>query len=282
MVGELRMHVVEAGDGPLVVLLHGFPDFWYSWRRQIPALVAAGYRVVAPDLRGYAGTEAPRAVDAYRLERLVADVAGLIDAMGEERAALVGHDWGGLVGWAMAETHPELVERLAVCNLPHPTSFARGLLTTAQLLRSWYAYTFMLPGLPELALGANDAALLRRVLRSGAQRPDSFTDGDLDRYVEALTVQGDLTGPVNYYRALGWRVVRRAGRLGPGLGADPVTQPVLVLWGDRDAALAPALADPPAELVPDARVIHFADAGHWVHLDAADEVNAELLSFLGA
>lgn len=283
VVGELRMHVAEAGEGPLVVLLHGFPDFWYSWRRQIPALVEAGYRVLVPDLRGYADTEAPRGVAAYDVAHLVTDVAGLVAAVGEERATLVGHDWGGMVGWVAAGARPDLFERLAVCNIPHPTAFQRGLRTIGQLRRSWYVFAFQLPGFPELALGAGDGALLRRVLRAGARRSDSFTDEDLDRYVEALVGHGSLSGPVNYYRAAGRRAGRRAvRRLARGAGDEVVTieQPVLVLWGEHDVALSSALAEPPPQLVSDARVVRFPEAGHWVHLDEAEAVNAELLRFL--
>jgi epoxide hydrolase 4 len=275
-VNDLRMHVVEAGTGPLVVLLHGFPDFWYSWRRQLPALVEAGYRVVAPDLRGYAGTPAPGSVRSYRLEQLVADVDGLVSALGEARASLVGHDWGGMVAWAAAGTHPGRFERLAVCNIPHPWAFRRALSTSRQLLHSWYAFAFQLPAAPERALRARDGWLLRRILRSGAARADSFTDADLDRYVDALVREGAFTGPLNYYRAAGRGALRRSS----GSGADlRVEQPVLVQWGERDQALVPALADPPEHLVPDARVVRYPDAGHWVHLDEAAAVNDELLRF---
>jgi epoxide hydrolase 4 len=281
VVGGLRMHVAEAGEGPLVVLLHGFPDFWFSWRRQIPALVEAGYRIVAPDLRGYADTEAPRGVAPYAVEHLVADVVGLVGAVGERRATLVGHDWGGIVAWAAAGAHPELVDRLAVCNIPHPACFERGLRTGSQLLRSWYTLAFQLPGLPELALRSGDGRLLRMVLRAGARRPDSFTEEDLDRYVEALVGRGDLGGPVGYYRAAGRRALRRLGGTGADADADVrVEQPVLVLWGEHDVALSSRLAEPPADLVPHARVVRFPEAGHWVHLDEAEAVNAELLRFL--
>jgi epoxide hydrolase 4 len=278
-VGSLDMHVAEAGDGPLVVLLHGFPDFWYSWRRQIPALVDAGYRVLVPDLRGYADTDAPRGVTAYRIEHLVADVRGLISAAGQDRASLVGHDWGGIVAWAAAGAHPEGIERLAVCNGPHPKHFQGALFSSRQLLRSWYVFAFQLPWLPEFALRANNGRLLRRLLRSGAERASSFTDEDLDRYADALLGRRGLSGPIDYYRA----AVREIRRPSEGFAADravPVHQRVLVLWGERDPALIPELAEPPTELVPDARVVRYRDAGHWVHLDEAEAVNAEVLRWL--
>jgi epoxide hydrolase 4 len=281
-VGGLGMHVAEAGEGPLVVLLHGFPDHWYGWRRQIPALVAAGYRVLAPDLRGYADTDAPRGVAAYGMRQLVGDVAGLVTAAGVERASLVGHDWGGVIAWTAAGAHPERFDRLAICNAPHPAAFEQALRSSSQLLRSWYTYAFQLPVLPELALGADDGRLLRQVLRSGATRRDSFTDADLDRYVDALLRRGDLTGPLHYYRAAGRAALRRIAGAKGTPGASVVHQPVLVQWGDRDLALVRSLAEPPRDLVPDARVVHHPDAGHWVQLDEADAVNTELLRFLAA
>lgn len=279
-INGLDMHVVEAGEGPLVVLLHGFPDFWFSWRRQIPVLVDAGYRVLAPDLRGYAGTEAPAGVGAYRLEHLVADVIDLIDVAGADHASLVGHDWGGILAWSVAAAHPDRCRRLAVCNIPHPRAVTRALRHPSQLLRSWYTYAFQVPVAPELALQARNGALLRQVLRSGATRTDSFTDEDLDRYVDTLVHRGNLTGPINYYRAAG----RGRSRL-PGIRQGvrwlmPVNQPVLVQWGERDQALISELADPPRGLVPHATTIRYPHAGHWVHLDEATAVGSELLRFL--
>ena len=168
IVNGVRLHYVEAGEGPLVVLLHGFPEFWYAWRDQIPALAAAGYRVVAPDMRGYNLSEKPPGVTSYRLEHLTADVAALIRQLGAERATVVGHDWGGAVAWQLPVFHPEVVERLAVLNAPHPGALLRELRTLEQLRRSWYIAFFQLPWLPELALRAGDAALLRRMLRQDA------------------------------------------------------------------------------------------------------------------
>jgi epoxide hydrolase 4 len=213
-VNGLDVHLVEAGEGPLVVLLHGFPDFWYSWRRQIPELSAAGFRVLAPDLRGYADTEVPLGVAAYRLEHLVADVADLVTVAGERSAHLVGHDWGGIIAWTAAATHPERCDRLAVCNTPHPRAVRRAFRHPRQLVRSWYTYAFHVPVVPELALRARDSRLLRQVLRAGAMRDDSFSDADLDRYTEALLGRGDLTGPINYYLPVGraplrWPFARR-------------------------------------------------------------------------
>src|SRR4051794_34874601 len=184
--GHIRLHYAEAGAGPLIVLLHGFPEFWYSWRHQLPALAAAGYRVVAPDLRGYNLSGKPRSVRAYRLRELAHDVAALIRYCGSERAVVVGHDWGGGVAWGVAMRHPALLSRLVILNCPHPVALQRALRTPQQLRRSWYIFFFQLPWLPEASLRAGDFAGLRRLLRTAPLRPDAFTDADVERYVAAL------------------------------------------------------------------------------------------------
>src|SRR5690242_12831972 len=147
-VGEVRLHVADAGNGPLVVLLHGFPEFWYTWRRQIPALAQAGFHAVAPDMRGYNLSDKPAGVRAYRVPALVEDVAGLIRACGAARATVIGHDWGGLVAWAFAMEHPEMLDRLVILNSPHPRAMARAIRTPRQFLKSWYMMFFQIPWLP--------------------------------------------------------------------------------------------------------------------------------------
>jgi pimeloyl-ACP methyl ester carboxylesterase len=170
----VRLHVVTAGpeDGPLVVLLHGFPEFWYSWHNQIPALVEAGYRVVAPDMRGYNRSEKPSGVDAYHIDELVSDVAGLVRAFDRESGHIVGHDWGGLVAWQTAIDRPSVVDRLAVLNAPHPSKYEEVIRTSlSQLRKSWYVFYFQLPFLPEFGLGWNDFAMLDSILKDGTVRP---------------------------------------------------------------------------------------------------------------
>jgi pimeloyl-ACP methyl ester carboxylesterase len=272
----VRLHYVEAGEGPLVVLLHGFPEFWFSWRFQIPALAAAGFRVVAPDMRGYNLSDKPKGVEGYALERLARDVECLIGALGEERAVVVGHDWGGIVAWAVAMLHPERVERLAILNVPHPERFSRGLRTPRQLVKSSYAFFFQIPWLPERVLRAGDFALVRSVFRNDPVRSGTFDEEDIDRYVEALSRPGALTAAINYYRALARRAPTLARKLRRRIGA-----PVMVIWGQRDLFLVPELARPDPALVPDARVERLPDASHWVQQDRPERVNALLLDFLG-
>ena len=274
---DVRLHYVTAGSGPLVVLLHGFPEFWFSWRHQIRALAAAGFRVVAPDMRGYNLSDKPRGVRQYALPRLARDVSELISHLGESRAAVAGHDWGGVVAWMVGMQHPERVSALVIVNAPHPLHFRRAILGGRQALRSLYAAIFQVPWLPERIIRARDFALLRRVLRNGPARAETFSEEEIDRYVEAAAQPGALTATLNYYRAA-FRDL---------LGGLPwprrvVTAPVLVVWGDRDPWLLPELAEPGRRAAREIRVERLEDAGHWPHLEDPSRVNAALLDFLRA
>jgi pimeloyl-ACP methyl ester carboxylesterase len=267
----VRLHYVEAGDGPLVVLLHGFPEFWYSWRSQIPALAEAGLRVVAPDMRGYNLSDKPRGAKAYAIETLARDVARLLDVCGAERACVVGHDWGAVVAWWFAMLYPERLDRLAILNVPHPLKFQRALRTLSQLRKSWYMFFFQLPWLPEAMIRAS----IRHTLGAMVQR-GSFSAADVDRYVEAILRPGALTAGINYYRALfryGLRTMRRLRR---------IDAPVLVIWGERDPYIGRELADPPHDWVPNVRVERLPNASHWVQNDQPQRVNELLTDFLRA
>jgi len=275
VINGVRLHWVEAGSGPLVVLLHGFPEFHYSWRNQIPALAVAGYRVVAPDMRGYNLSEKPPGVAPYGIAHLTADVAALIAHLGETSAAVVGHDWGGAVAWHLASTRPEVVERLAVLNCPHPAALARDLRKPRQLLRSWYVFAFQVPWLPERLFRAGDHALLRRTLRREPIRPAAFTDADIERYVEAAARPGATTATINYYRA----AARRHPRTMLGEHVS-IAVPTLLIWGERDAHLGPHFTEDLDRWVPGIRVERIPDASHWVQNDAPERVNELLVGFL--
>lgn len=276
VVNGVRLHYVEAGEGPLVVLLHGFPEFWWSWRWQIPALVEAGYRVIAPDQRGYAQSEKPVGWRNYRIELLAADVAALIRESGEERAFVVGHDWGAAVAWMVATLHPEVVERLAILNVPHPETMMRTLRRNPkQLLHSWYMFFFQIPWLPERLLGRGGRGVLARTY--GDARPGAFTDADLDRYVEALRGAEGFRGPINWYRAALRQPPKRAQAL-----FRPIPAEVLVIWGEQDRFLLASMAQPSPALVPHVRVERLPDASHWVQHDEPERVNALLTGFFGA
>jgi pimeloyl-ACP methyl ester carboxylesterase len=273
--GDVRLHYVEAGEGPLVLLLHGFPQFWYEWRHQIPALAETGFRVVAPDMRGYNLSDKPPGVGAYRVPVLARDVERLILACGEQTAAVVGHNWGAIVAWFAAMRYPERVGRLAILNVPHPARFMDGLLSPQQLLRSSYVFFFQIPWLPEEVIRAGNFTLLRSVLRRDPVRPGALTAEDIERYREAMARPGVLTATLNYYRAL-LRHPRDTQAL-----LERIEAPVLVIWGEKDRALSRWLADPPLLWVPNLlRVERLPEASHWVAEDRPREVNALLLDFL--
>ena len=273
--GDARLHYVEAGEGPLVVLLHGFPQFWYMWRFQIPALAEAGFRVVVPDMRGYNLSDKPPKVSDYHVELLARDAERLIRACGEETATVVGHDWGAMVGWMAAMLHPGRVGRLGILNLPHPHRFARGLLRPRQLLRSSYMFFFQVPRLPEAVLSASNFASLRYALRNEPVRPGTFSPEDIERYVEALARPGALYAALNYYRAL----FRRNPFESRGM-LRRIEAPVLVIWGEKDSLLGAELAEPDRYWVPDLQMERLPDAGHFVAEDRPEKVNALLLDFM--
>ncbi len=273
--GDVRLHYVEAGEGPLVLLLHGFPQFWYQWRHQIPALVEAGFRVVAPDMRGYNLSDKPPGVRAYRVELVARDVKRLILACGEGTADVVGHDWGAIAAWIAAMRHPGRVGRLAILNVPHPARLLDGLLSPMQLLRSSYMFFFQIPRLPEEVIRAGDFALLRSVLGRDPVQSEAFTAEDIEQYIEAMAQPGALTASLNYYRAL-LRNPRETRAL-----LQRVEAPVLVIWGEKDRFLSRRLAEPPRLWVPNLnRVKRLPDASHWVAEDRPLEVNTLLLDFL--
>lgn len=273
--GEVRLHVRTAGptDGPPVVLLHGFPEFWYGWHRQLEALADAGHRVLIPDQRGYNLSDKPVGRDAYRVDRLASDVTGLLDATGHEGAAVVGHDWGAMVAWVLAQDHPDRVERLGILNVPHPAAFGETLRGNwEQVFRSWYAGFFQVPRLPEVAMRARDCRLLERAL-TGSARPGTFDAEDLRRYRTAWGRKGALTGMLNWYRAngIGSGLFDRDGRV------EPET---LVLWGTDDVALVEENAERSVQFCDDGRLERFEGASHWVQHERAEAVTERLVAFL--
>jgi pimeloyl-ACP methyl ester carboxylesterase len=268
------LHVAIAGDGPPVILLHGFPENWRSWRRQFAALVAAGFSVWAPDMRGYNESERPRERDAYHLTHLVADVAAIVRATGQARAHIGGHDWGGLVAWTFAARHPDLVHRLVILNAPPVDIYLDKVRRPPQMFRSWYVLLFLVPHLAEWTLSARRYYALRRMFSRGPAQRGAFSEADIQQYVEALSAPGALTAALNYYRA----------NAGPnGLASTrglQITAETLVIWGDRDPALGTEVLDGIERVAPGSRVHHIASAGHWVQNEAPAEVNRVLVEFL--
>lgn len=269
----IRLHYVTQGEGPLMLLLHGFPEFWYSWRHQIPEF-AQDYKVVALDLRGYNDSDKPAAKSAYALPELIEDVRGAIDALGYDQCILVGHDWGGAIAWATAYAHPQRLSQLIVLNLPHPAKFAAGLKTPQQLLRSWYIALFQLPLLPELLLQANDYAAIRAAFQSQAINSAAFTEADLDQYAAAAAKPGALTAMLNYYRNL---------LDGDGLLEqtwDVLEIPTLMIWGEEDVALGKELTEGTGDYVSDFRIHYIPRCSHWVQQEQPALVNQYMRAFL--
>jgi len=264
-IGEIDLHNVEDGSGPLIVLLHGFPEFWYSWRKQIPALASAGFRVIAPDLRGYNESSRPEDVDAYRMTEVAKDVAGLIVQNGG-KCTLVGHDWGGYAAWYTAMLHPELIERLIILNAPHPKPLAREVSRSfEQKLRLSYQLFFNVPVIPEL--------ILRVALPFLAPRMGRFTKDEIREYKRAWRKPGAIRAMLAYYRALR----RSRGELRKLM--RPITCPTLLIFGDGDPVFTRATTENFTDVVRNIRVEHVADAGHFVQTDAPEIVNRLIAEF---
>ncbi len=271
----IHLHGVTAGPetGPLVLLLHGFPEFWYGWRHQIPALAAAGYHVWAPDQRGYNRSDKPQGIAAYGIETLAADVLGLIEASGRERVYLVGHDWGAAVAWWVAWKYPKRLHRLVILNVPHPAVMQRTVWRdTRQLRKSWYILFFQLPRLPEALLRRNHFAGLVWALPRSSRR-GTFGDDDLRAYRQAWAQPGALTAMLNWYRA----AFRQQGRLAQ---CGRIRVPTLMLWGVHDVALSRTMAPPSMALCDEGRLVFLEEATHWVQHEEPETVNRLLLDFL--
>ena len=307
--GGVRLHYAEVrpdGDltaAPLAILLHGFPEFWWSWRLQMPALAAAGYWVVAPDLRGYNLSDAPLDVQDYRMELLTEDVQRLIGSLGRERSVIIGHDWGGAVAWQFAMDYPESVERLVVLNAPHPERMAEafgGRPNVRQMGRSWYMFVFQIPWLPERWLATNDYERVGLVFRDSAAHPEAFPPEVLQEYRRAAARHG-LEGPINFYRAAvragaresRARLSERFSGVGSALdsllgksGSAPtsypaISAPTLLLWGERDNALGKELTEGMDGLFEGPfEVMYLPGCGHWVQQECAEDVNRLMLDFL--
>jgi pimeloyl-ACP methyl ester carboxylesterase len=269
----IRMHYVTQGEGPLIVLLHGFPEFWYSWRYQIPFLAEHGYTVVAPDLRGYNDTDKPPR--GYDVPTLIRDIEGLIKGLGQQRAIIVGHDWGGLLAWAFAARYAEITERLIIMNAPHPKVFERELRTLKQLRKSSYVFFFQLPWLPEYLFLRNNANEVGRSLRAGAAQKSAFPREITAHYQQAMSKPGAMTAALNYYR----QAFRHpAGHMMDG--RNRVRVPTLLIWGEQDRWLGIELTYGLERWVDDIQICRIPDSGHWVQQEKPDLVNQYMLDFL--
>ncbi|MGF1601985.1 MAG: alpha/beta fold hydrolase [Thermosynechococcaceae cyanobacterium] len=269
---RVRLHYVTQGEGPLMLMLHGFPEFWYSWRHQIPEF-AQDYKVVALDLRGYNNSEKPQEVSAYRMSELLKDIQGVIQGLGYDNCILVGHDWGGAISWCCAYAHPEMVQKLIVMNLPHPAKFAEALRSNPrQMLRSWYIGFFQLPLLPELVFRANDYSAIASAFADRATNKKAFTPADLEAFKNAAAKRGALTAMVNYYRS------------NTDLFTDKIwgilEVPTLLLWGEDDFALGKELTYGTEKYVSNLQLHYLENCSHWIQQEQPKRVNQYMRSFL--
>ena len=273
--GAIQLNVLDAGrrDGLPLLFLHGFPDFHYGWRKQVPVFEDRGYRIIAPDQRGYNLSDKPKGVAAYNLDLLGKDLINLLDTLKLDKVCVIGHDWGGATAWWLAHHHPERVKGLIVLNMPHPEEFKKHLRASrTQKRKSWYMLFFQLPGLPEWALGRAKFMHFGQSLKAGARR-GAFTQQDLEKYVKAWSEPGAFTAMLNWYRA----ALRAPAKPFPSTAVKP---PVLLIWGSKDAFLEEAMAQPSLERCQQGRMVRLPHAGHWVQQDDPEQVNDLIQEFL--
>ena len=273
---SIKMHYVTTGKGPLLLLLHGFPQFWYTWRHQIPVL-AKHFTVVAPDLRGYNDSDKPPNVDDYKPKELVEDIVGLIHGLGHDKAFLVGHDWGGAVAWRVAIAHPEVLEKLVIINAPHPLKMAKALQSDfSQIRKSWYFFFFQLPKLPEYFVLKNLNNIDNNLFTKTAFKRNAFTQEDLEQYSKAISKPGAITAVLNYYRA-----IFKHRSIDKKNDDYKILTPTLLIWGEQDKALGKELTYNMETLFnAPFRIEYISDAGHWVPEEQPEIVNRLLLEFL--
>jgi pimeloyl-ACP methyl ester carboxylesterase len=255
-----------------VILLHGFPEFWYGWKEHIEPLASAGFRVLVPDQRGYNLSDKPRGIASYHIDILAQDVLALVRTAGRETVYLAGHDWGGAVAWWFAMRYPQYLQRLVIVNMPHPAVMLRTLQRSlSQLLRSAYIFFFRIPGLPEAILRANDWGLAAEILLRSSL-PGTFSPEDIEHYRQAWWQKDAFTSMLNWYRA--------AVRITQALPNDVrVHSPTLMLWGVHDTALGREMAQPSVDLCDQGKLIFFENATHWVAHEEATRVSTLLVDF---
>jgi epoxide hydrolase 4 len=273
---NIRLHCVEQGEGDLVILLHGFPEFWYSWRYQIPAL-AKHFKVVVPDLRGYNDSDKPEG--GYDIDTLTTDIQGLIQSLGYVKAHVVGHDWGGAIAWHFAQKFPLLLDRLAILNAPHPERFRQEFLSNFdQIQRSWYMLAFQVPAVPEWLIQRNLSRFVKTLFQDQSVRKGAFTTSDTEIYQAALEKPGAIAAALKYYRSF---LSPQSWLNNWGRSPNLITSPTLVLWGEDDHFLSKKLTEGIETLInAPYRLKLLPQCGHWVQQEAPQTVNRELLDFL--
>ncbi len=269
----VKLHYVSEGEGKLMLMLHGFPEFWYSWRHQIAAF-SHNYRVVAPDLRGYNYSDKPRSIQSYSISELVKDVAGIITNLGYKKCILVAHDWGGAIAWYFADQYPEMVEKLIILNLPHPAKFMEGLRTPQQLKKSWYIFFFQLPFLPELLFKRNDYQAIASAFTKDTINESAFTSEDIEAYKKAAAQPSALTAAINYYRCFFRELFK------PQKSWNKINIPTLMVWGENDIYLGKELTYGTDDYVQDLTIKYIPNCSHWVQQEQPELVNQYIADFL--
>lgn len=256
-----------------MILLHGFPEFSHGWKRQIPYLVSAGYRVWAPDQRGYNLSDKPNGIEKYTLDKLADDVIGLIDAAGQEKVYLVGHDWGGSVAWYVAAKYPDRLKKLVILNVPHGSVMKKYLSTNrAQKRKSWYFLFFQIPWLPEFLARFNNWRSAAQTLIK-TSRPGTFTEADLDLYRQAWSQPKAYKSMIHWYRAIVQKPPVSPGK-------TRIAVPTLLIWGTQDKFLGHEMAQPSIDLCKDGQLVMIEEATHWVQHEEPERVNALIGDFL--
>jgi epoxide hydrolase 4 len=282
-VNGIKLHAVSCGEGPLVILLHGFPEYWGSWKHQLKALAAAGFQAVAPDMRGYNLSDKPKRVADYDLPILVSDVVALGKAFGSERFHLLGHDWGGAVAWYCGLIAPESLHSLTIMNAPHPRAFEREIFTAAQVLKSWYMFYFQVPFLPEFLSGVFPKFVLKSMTDALVNK-DAFSKEDLDGFFKAQNQPGAWRSMIHYYRSAFRSECRRAVtylvKKEKGHEDTLIKTPTLIIWGEQDRFLGNHLLNDLEQWVPNLKIVRIPESGHWVQNEAPEKVNKSLLEFL--
>ncbi|TWT02132.1 alpha/beta hydrolase [Planococcus sp. CPCC 101016] len=271
----IKLHIAEAGpeEGPLVILLHGFPEFWFGWKNQIQPLAEKGYRVVAPDQRGYNLSDKPDGIDNYTVDHLRDDVIGIIEYFKKETAIVIGHDWGGAVAWHLAATRPEYVEKLIVLNIPHPKAMPRVLKKNPlQWMKSSYIAFFQLPNLPEKALGMGEFKTMQHSIEQ-TSKPDTFSKQEIEQYKAAWSQSDALTAMLNWYRAI------RRGSLRQ-VPETKIKVPVRIIWGLGDQFLSPMLAKESMSFCEEVNLAFVGEATHWIQHEQPEIVNRLIEQFI--
>ncbi|UJB70356.1 alpha/beta hydrolase [Acaryochloris sp. 'Moss Beach'] len=270
---QVRLHYVTQGEGPLMLMLHGFPEFWYSWHHQIPVF-AQDYKVVALDMRGYNESEKPQDVSAYCMSELIKDVQGVIQGLGYDQCILVAHDWGGAIAWQFAYAHPEMLQKLIIMNLPHPAKFQEALRSNPQqMMRSWYIGFFQMPMLPELMFQANDYRAIASMFAERATNKSAFSPEDLEAYKDAAAKRGALTAMINYYRS-------NLDMLLQPKDWGILDVPTLLLWGEDDFALGKELTYGTKDHVRNLELHYLSQCSHWIQQEQPELVNQYMRTFL--